>query len=178
MGFPHVDIEQYVVDCARSFYIKLYYFTQLLEKIKKELLDKMFPPEDKKDDKKDNDDKQPPRREPPDAEQPPPRPRQPYPDFPPHQPFPDPDAPFGPFGGGPMFDHPGGADLDPTGRRGRGGMLMEPPRGGLRGQLPNRFDPPNPFGAGRGAGGFPGRGGGRNFGDAMAPPNFDDNMFM
>lgn len=136
----------------------------------------MFPPEDKKEDKKDSHDRQPPRRDPPDFEQPP-RPRQPYPDIPPHQPFPDPDAPFGPFGGGPLYDPPGGADLDPTGRRGRGGMLMEPPRGGLRGPLPNRFDPPNPFGAGRGAG-FPGRGGGRNFGDAMAPPNFNDDMFM
>jgi len=149
---------------------------KLIEQIKKEWLYKMFPQEEIKSDRKRPDDNQPPRG-PPDAEQPPSRPRQPFPDFPPHQPFPDPDAPFGPFGGGPMFDHPGGADLDPTGRRGRGGMLMEPPRGGLRGQLPNRFDPPNPFGAGRGMGGLPGRGGGRNFGDAMAPPNFDD-MFM
>jgi len=152
---------------------------KLLERIRREWLDKMFPPpeEKKASDKRDPDERQPPRG-PPDAEQPPPRPRQPFPDYPPHQPFPDPDAPFGPFGGGPMFDQPGGADLDPMGRRGRGGMLMEPPRGGLRGQIPNRFDPPHPFGAGRGVGGFPGRGGGRNFGDAMAPPNFDDNMFM
>ena len=156
--------------------IQFHILLQLIQQIQKEWLYKMFPQEEMKSDKKGPDDNLPPRG-PPDAEQPPSRPRQPYPDFPPHQPFPDPDAPFGPFGGGPMFDHPGGADLDPTGRRGRGGMLMEPPRGGLRGQLPNRFDPPNPFGAGRGVGGLPGRGGGRNFGDAMAPPNFDD-MFM
>ena len=139
----------------------------------------MIPPEEKISEKKDREPRFLPPG-PPVSGQAPPRPRQPYPDIPPHQPFPDPDAPFGPFGGGPLFDPPGGADLDPTGQRGRGGMLMEPPRGGLRGQA--RFDPPAPFGPGRGVGGLPGRigrGGGRNFGDAMGPPGFDnDNMFM
>ena len=143
----------------------------------------MIPPEEKVPEKKEREPKLLPPG-PPDSGQPPPRPRQPYPDIPPHQPFPDPDAPFGPFGGGPLFDPPGGADLDPTGQRGRGGMLMEPPRGGIRG--PSRFDPPNPFGPGQGIGGFPGRigrgggrGGGGNFGDAMGPPDFsNDNMFM
>ena len=61
---------------------------------------------------------------------------------------------------------------------------MEPPRGGHLGQP--RFDPTNPFGSGGGVGGFPGRGGrgggggrgGRNFGDAMGPPDFNDDMFM
>ena len=156
----------------------LYTFIQLIDRIQKELVEKMFPTEEKTPKREDPQPRlQPPR---PEAEQPPTRPRGPYPDLPPHQPFPDPDDPFGPFGGGAVFDPPGGADLDPTGRRGRGGMLMEPPRGGMRG--PARFDPPNPFGRGGGVGGFPGRigrGGGGNFGDAMGPPGFNnDNMFM
>ena len=139
----------------------------------------MFPPEEKAPEKKNQDPKLPPPG-PPDTEQPPPRPRQPYPDFPPHQPFPDPDGPFGPFGGGPLYDQPGGADLDPTGQRGRGGMLMEPPRGGGSMGQP-RFE--NPFGQSNNIGRFPrgmgpGFGGGRNLGDAMRPPGFNDDMFM
>ena len=76
-----------------------------------------------------------------------------------------------------------------------GGMLMDPRQGGRMGQpLHPRFDPVGPGmggmgpmgggvgplgggmgGIGGGMGG--GRGGGRNFGDAMRPPGWD-NMFM
>ena len=140
--------------------------------LQRELIEKLFPPKPK-DEKKE--DKKPPRSEEP------PRPTYPqppqFPDFPTGPQFPDPDSPFG---GGGIFDQPGGADLDPTGRRGRGGMLMEPPRGGGQFGQP-RIDPTNPFGRGGGLGGGPGRigpgRGGRNFGDEMAPPDFD-NMFM
>lgn len=148
----------------------------MLDRIQKELVEKLFPTEPipKKKDIVISPEARP---QPPERPQPQPR----VPDFPPRQPFPDPDDPFG---GGPLFDPPGGADLDPTGRRGRGGMLMEPPRGGHIGQP--RIDPTNPFGPSGGIGGFPGRigrggggRGGRNFGDAMGPPDFNnDNMFM
>ena len=136
----------------------------------------MFPedPKSKKDDKESKE-----KRSQPSRPLEPERPRSPprFPDFPPHQPFPDPDAPFG---GGPLFDPPGGADLDPTGRRGRRGMLMEPPRGGGSMGQP-RFE--NPFGPSNNIGRFPrgmgpGFGEGRNLGDAMRPPGFNDDMFM
>jgi hypothetical protein len=87
----------------------------------------------------------------------------------------------------PYFDplRVGGSDLDPLGRIGGGGMMVDPQgigRGG-RGFEP-QFDPvfpgmPNP-GLG-GIGMIPPRGrggrGGRNYGDEMPPPGFD-NMFM
>lgn len=85
----------------------------------------------------------------------------------------------------------GESDLDPFGRIGSGGMLADPlaPRRGGGGLAGPRFDPPGPAfpGAGPsfpgmgGRGGRGGRGGGfgggRNFGDEMPPPDFD-NMFM
>ena len=89
------------------------------------------------------------------------------------------------FGGiGPRI---GGADLDPF-SMGGGGMIMDPRGGGGRGMGP-RWDPVGPSAPGlRGRGGFggagplgPGRGGRRNFGDEMRPPDFNDdynNMFM
>ena len=94
----------------------------------------------------------------------------------------------------------GGSDLDPLGRMGGGGMMMDPRnmpgmRGGGsgRGIGPN-FDPvfpgmPNPYGGpsapmgpgfgprGGGPSARGGRGGGRNFGDELPPPGYDD-MFM
>ena len=94
----------------------------------------------------------------------------------------------------------GGSDLDPLGRMGGGGMMMDPRnmpgmRGGGsgRGIGPN-FDPvfpgmPNPYGGpsapmgpgfgprGSGPSARGGRGGGRNFGDELPPPGYDD-MFM
>jgi len=89
----------------------------------------------------------------------------------------------------------GSSDLDPMGGIMGGGMLMDPRQGGRMGQpLHPRFDPVGPGmggmgpmgggvgplgggmgGIGGGMGG--GRGGGRNFGDAMRPPGWD-NMFM
>ena len=92
------------------------------------------------------------------------------------------------FGGvGPSI---GGADLDPFGGGGimGGGMIMDPTRGG-RGMGP-RWDPVGPgapvFGGRGRSGGGPlgpglGRGGRRNYGDEMRPPDFNDdynNMFM
>ena len=88
--------------------------------------------------------------------------------------------------------HPrvGGADLDPFCGGGitGGGMLMDPRRGR---DIEPRWDPVGPGGLGglpghRGRGGRGGGlGGGRNFGDEMAPPGFNDdvsddynNMFM
>jgi len=77
----------------------------------------------------------------------------------------------------------GGADLDPfRGGIMGGGMLMDP-RGRGRGLGP-RFDPVGPGMGGRGMGGIGGmgprpRGGGgfNNFGDEMAPPDWN-NMYM
>lgn len=90
------------------------------------------------------------------------------------------------FGGiGPRI---GGSDLDPF-SMGGGGMIMDPRGGGGRGMGP-RWDPVGPGAPGLGGrGGFgggagplgPGRGGRRNFGDEMRPPDFNDdynNMFM
>ena len=82
----------------------------------------------------------------------------------------------------PSFSGVGSSDLDPFGRIGSGGMLMDPfqPRGGMGGFPGPRFDPPGPgFLPGRGRGGAQGpRGSGRhNFGDDLPPPGFD-NMFM
>ena len=89
----------------------------------------------------------------------------------------------------------GGADLDPFGNPMGGGMLMDPRNMGRPrapgGALGPRFDPvypgmPNPglgpmgpLGPMRPRGGprFGGGGGGRNFGDEMPPPGYDD-MFM
>jgi hypothetical protein len=93
-----------------------------------------------------------------------------------HQPSQQPNPLRDPFSG------VGSSDLDPFGRIGSGGMLMDPfhPQGGRGGFPGPRFDPPGPgFLPGRGRGGgqgpqFPGR---RNFGDEMPPPGFD-NMFM
>jgi len=88
----------------------------------------------------------------------------------------------------------GGQDLDPFGGFGGGGMMMDPQRIG-RPNPPGmgpRFDPvypgmpnpgmgqhPDPFGprGPRGGRGGPSRGGGRNYGDEMPPPGYDD-MFM
>ena len=67
-------------------------------------------------------------------------------------------------------------------------MIMDPRGGGGRGMGP-RWDPVGPGAPGLGGrGGFggagplgPGRGGRRNFGDEMRPPDFNDdynNMFM
>ena len=96
----------------------------------------------------------------------------------------------------------GGSDLDPLGGMMGGGMLMDPRGPGRAGQP--RFDPVGPgmpgmpgfggemggmgglggMGGMGGVGGMPGRGGlggrrggGRNYGDAMQPPNWD-NMYM
>ena len=89
------------------------------------------------------------------------------------------------FGGiGPRI---GGADLDPF-SMGGGGMIMDPRGGGGRGMGP-RWDPVGPGAPGLGGrgefgGAGPlghGRGGRRNFGDEMRPPDFNDdynNMFM
>jgi len=82
----------------------------------------------------------------------------------------------------------GSSDLDPIGGIMGGGMLMDPRQGGRMGQpLHPRFDPVGPgmggmgpLGGGMGGGIGPmggGMGGGRNFGDAMRPPGWD-NMFM
>lgn len=92
------------------------------------------------------------------------------------------------YGG--MYPSVGGADLDPlrSGMMG-GGMLMDPRAGRGRDMEP-RWDPVGPGMGGRGRGpahplgrGFGGRG--RNFGDAMRPPDFNNdddddynNMFM
>jgi len=102
--------------------------------------------------------------------------------FPQH---PDPFNPLDPFGYG-------GSDLYPFGRGGGGGMIFVPPglRGGRGGGGPRgpRFDPPTPDMPNPGLGPMPlsgrgGRGGPRfpggnpNFGDAMPPPGFNDDMF-
>lgn len=88
----------------------------------------------------------------------------------------------------------GSSDLDPLGRMGGGGMIMDPPFGG-RDPMRPRWDPVGPMtpfgGPGGGIGGGPPRGGGRgrggrgrrgNFGDEMQPPGWDndfpDHMFM
>ena len=91
----------------------------------------------------------------------------------------------------------GGSDLNPFGSIEGGGMMMDPQRIGRPGPRPGlgigpRFDPvypgmPNPgmgqhpdaFGplGPRGGRGGPPRGGGRNYGDEMPPPGYDD-MFM
>jgi len=93
----------------------------------------------------------------------------------------------------------GSSDLDPLGGIMGGGMLMDPRQGGRMGQpLHPRFDPVGPgmggmgpgggmggigpMGGGMGGigpmgGGMGGGGRGRNFGDAMRPPGWD-NMFM
>ena len=77
----------------------------------------------------------------------------------------------------------GGADLDPFGNPMGGGMLMDP-RGLNRPRVPGpRFDPvypgmPNPgLGPSGPRMGGPRFGGGRNWGDEMPPPGYDD-MFM
>jgi len=107
-------------------------------------------------------------------------------------------VPRSPFGENPDPLRIGGRDLDPFGNPMGGGMIMEPPgRGGRHGGpgAGPRFDPvfpgmpspglgPHP-GPGRGGPRGPGRGGpsggpfggGRNFGDELPPPGYDD-MFM
>jgi len=81
----------------------------------------------------------------------------------------------------------GGSDLDPMGGIMGGGMLMDPRQGGRLGQpMQPRFDPVGPGMGGIGPLGGGGMGGmgplggggrGRNYGDAMRPPSWD-NMFM
>ena len=97
---------------------------------------------------------------------------------------------------GPDYDplRIGGSDLDPLGRMGGGGMMMDPRRGRGGGMQGPNFDPvhpgmPSPFGGPPGPmppgyrprGGGPsargGRGGGRDWGSELPPPGYDD-MFM
>jgi len=105
--------------------------------------------------------------------------------------------------GAPPIGH---SDLDPLGRMGGGGMLMDPPFSGGGNPMRPRWDPVgpldpfddgfgghHPLGGGRGGSGQRGRGGGRggrrgrggrddDYGDEMRPPGwnneFHDNMFM
>jgi len=93
------------------------------------------------------------------------------------------------WGGGVGAPPLGGSDLDPMGGIMGGGMLMDPRQGGRMGHpMQPRFDPVGPgMGGGIGprgggmgpmGGGIgPMRGGGRNYGDAMRPPDWD-NMYM
>jgi len=80
----------------------------------------------------------------------------------------------------------GGSDLDPMGGIMGGGMLMDPRQSGRMGHpMQPRFDPVGPgmgggigpLGGGLGIGPMRGGRGGRNFGDAMRPPDWD-NMYM
>lgn len=87
-------------------------------------------------------------------------------------------GPRRPLGGGIPL---GGSDLDPLGRMGGGGMTIDPRGGSGFGPGGPQFDPafpgqPNPFGGPPRRGG-PGRGGHRNYGDEMPPPDFHDDMF-
>jgi len=100
--------------------------------------------------------------------------------------------------GAPPIGH---SDLDPLGRMGGGGMLMDPPFSGGGNPIRPRWDPVGPldpfddgFGGhplggrggsgqrGRGSGSRRGRGGRDDYGDEMRPPGwnneFHDNMFM
>lgn len=147
---------------------------KLIGCMKKDLLEKMFPPQVNQTQKEEMQSRVD------SASHPPSRPAKPYPVGPsprsgprplPDFPNPYPDAYYpqgaGPFGGEPqrpIFDQPGGADLDPFGQRGGGGMLTGPPKGIMRGP---KYD--DPFGQNGGTGGFSGRfgGGGGSFGNFM-----------